>query len=126
MWRTGCGQVSGEWDEQQKIGWCIEDPSRQQRPETDERKRRRSNNCFMDHFTGNNNVKMDRPQEVKIIVFNHHLLYLFTEVSAIVKFLLKSLSLLRDCVSLEEACLEWRIVVIGQRREHWQMPDIVY
>ena len=29
------GQVSGEWDEQQKIGWCTEDPSRQQRPETD-------------------------------------------------------------------------------------------
>ena len=27
--------VFGEWDEQQKIGRCIEDPSRQQRPETD-------------------------------------------------------------------------------------------
>ena len=25
MWRAGWGQVSGEWDEQQKIGWCIED-----------------------------------------------------------------------------------------------------
>ena len=40
--RTGWGQVSGEWDEQQKIAWCREDPSRQQHPETDKRKRRRN------------------------------------------------------------------------------------
>ena len=36
-----CGQVSGEWEEQRKVGWCIEDSSRQQRPETDKRKRER-------------------------------------------------------------------------------------
>ena len=35
MWRTGWGQVSGEWHEQQKIGCCMEDPSRQQCQETD-------------------------------------------------------------------------------------------
>ena len=29
------------WDEQQKISWCIGDPSRQQRPETDKQKRER-------------------------------------------------------------------------------------
>ena len=29
------GNVSGEWDEQQNIGLCMEDPSRQIRPETD-------------------------------------------------------------------------------------------
>ena len=32
---NGWRQVSGEWDEQQKIGWCMEDFSRQQRSETD-------------------------------------------------------------------------------------------
>ena len=36
MW----GQVSGEWDEQHKISWCVEDPSKLQRPETDKRERR--------------------------------------------------------------------------------------
>ena len=30
--------VPGEWDEQLKIGGCMEDPSRQQRPETDKRR----------------------------------------------------------------------------------------
>ena len=40
MWRLD-GEVPGEWDEHQKIGWCIEDTSRQQRPETDKRKRER-------------------------------------------------------------------------------------
>ena len=33
------GAVFGEWGEQQKSGGCIEDPRRQQRPETDKRKR---------------------------------------------------------------------------------------
>ena len=42
MCRTGWALVSGEWDEQQKIGRCVEDPSRQQRPEMDKRKKRRS------------------------------------------------------------------------------------
>ena len=37
-WWTGWGQVSGELNEQQKIGWCIKYPPRQQRPETDYRK----------------------------------------------------------------------------------------
>ena len=32
--------MSGEWDEQQKIGWCMEDPSRLQCPETDKQKKR--------------------------------------------------------------------------------------
>ena len=41
MWRTRWGQVSGEWDEQQKIGLCMEDSSMQQRPETDKRERER-------------------------------------------------------------------------------------
>ena len=36
MWRTGWGQVFGEWDEQQDIGLCMEDPSRQKHPETDQ------------------------------------------------------------------------------------------
>ena len=44
---NGCGLVSGEWDKQQKIGWCMEDPSRQQRPDTDKRKKRRSDNWLM-------------------------------------------------------------------------------
>ena len=35
-------RVFGEWGEQQKIGWCIERPSRQQSSETDKRKRERS------------------------------------------------------------------------------------
>ena len=30
-------QVPGEWDEQQKISCCVEDPWKQQRPETDRR-----------------------------------------------------------------------------------------
>ena len=29
------GLASGEWNEQQKFGWCMDDPSMQQRPETD-------------------------------------------------------------------------------------------
>ena len=40
--------MSGEWDEQQKIGCCIEDPSQQQRPEMDNRKRRRSRSGMND------------------------------------------------------------------------------
>ena len=53
--------MSGEWDEQQKIGCCIEDPSTQQRPETDKRKRERHiivgtninviNNMYLRHTT---------------------------------------------------------------------------
>ena len=39
MWMTGWGQVSGEWDEQQKIGWCIDDPSKQQGPKIDQHNR---------------------------------------------------------------------------------------
>ena len=35
--------MSGEWDEQQKIGCCIEDTSRQQRPEMDKGKRETPN-----------------------------------------------------------------------------------
>ena len=35
------GQVSGEWDEQQKIGRCIGGPSRLQHPKTDKQKRDR-------------------------------------------------------------------------------------
>ena len=38
MWRTGWGLVSGDWDEQQKIGWCMEDPIRLKRLEMDKRK----------------------------------------------------------------------------------------
>ena len=49
VWRTGWGQVYGEWDEQQKIGWCMEDPSRQQSPETDKQKRYRFNRCVTGH-----------------------------------------------------------------------------
>ena len=37
MWRTGWGQLSGEWGEQQKIGLCIKGPSMEQGPETDKR-----------------------------------------------------------------------------------------
>ena len=43
----GTKLVSGEWDEQLKIGWCMEDPSRQQRPETGKRKRELTS-CLME------------------------------------------------------------------------------
>ena len=39
MRRNGWRQVFGESDEQLKIGWCVADPSRQQRTETDQQMR---------------------------------------------------------------------------------------
>ena len=38
--------MSGEWDEQQNTGRCMEDPSRQQLPETNKRKKKTPNQFF--------------------------------------------------------------------------------